>query len=82
MSKAKKSADSNLITSALECGLNHEELASLIGVSKEHIKRMQNREISLPLACALKLVIENQKLKESNKELIKEVEILRSLIKS
>lgn len=36
--KVKKSTDSNLVVSVLECSLNYEELALLIDISKGHIK--------------------------------------------
>lgn len=71
----------NLILKALECGLDYDKLSNLLGVSKEHLKRMQNKELSLPLSCALRLVIQNHELQETNKSLSKEVEILRNLLR-
>ena len=84
MSRAQKQElKDELIENLKGLDIDLNEVSLKIGISKIHITRLiKEKEISKPLLCSFNLLIENQRQKKEIETLKKEIEILRSLLKS
>lgn len=85
MSRARKhEVVENPITIALrDLKLSTEEMADMLGISKVHVSRMsKQKELSLQIVRGVELIVENELQKREIEALKKEIEVLRSLVKS